>query len=77
MTVALIDINERLVSNFSKMNYKGLWQIVVQLCLRYCKLHMVYQIHTFDIIEMSNKGLRVRDRCFLVQNDINNSNLMP
>jgi len=37
---------------------------------RWHKLHLVGQIHTFDVMEMSNNGLR-GERCVLVQNGIN------
>jgi len=76
MTIFLININERLISDFSNMNHKGLGPIVAWLDSRKYKLHLVGQIHTFDVTEMSNKGLRPRERCILVQNGINNSNFI-
>jgi len=58
MTMALIDINQRLVSNFFEMNHKGLRPIVVRVGLRYHRFHFVGKIFAFDITEMNNKSLR-------------------
>jgi len=41
MTMTLIDVNERLVSNFYEINYKGLRPIVVWLGSGYHRLHLV------------------------------------
>jgi len=59
MTMALIDINEILVSDFSGLNHKGLGPIMVRLGSRFHGLHLVGQIFTFDITEMNKKGLRL------------------
>ena len=60
MTKTLILLNERLISNTSEMNHNCLRPIKVLLDSRKHKLHLFGQINTFDISEMSNKGLRPR-----------------
>jgi len=58
MTLVVIDINKILVSDFSDMNHKDLWSLLVRLRSRFHRSHLVGQIFTFDITKINNKDLR-------------------
>ena len=58
MTMALIDIHERLIFDFSKMNHKALGSLLVQLGSNYHRSHLLGQIFTYYITKINNKGLR-------------------